>query len=333
MKVSFLVTYYNQKEYVRESIQSILKIRKENIEWEILVGDDGSTDGTIDEIEKYVQHDPEHIKLFVMPREEGKKYFSIQRASQNRLNLLSHATGDFFCILDGDDFYCDSEFLMDTIGVFEQNPGVSVVGFGYRYYKNEAYGKSSTLPACENNQRVDTRSYLKRWYLHAGACVYRKCFDKDRIEYIKQLGYFDDNDIIINSLCFGEMYAINKSVYAYRQTGKSVYTSMDALEQAVLNVQGYDVDCAIAPQFSDELLERNAYSILLCYFKRKCLKKQLDTKWEIYISASKQIPKSLLLGFFKEESSLSTDTKQIVWKACSRKPLTAIKLLAKTRVQ
>ena len=77
MKVSFLITYYNQKEYVHESIQSVLKIRKSNIEWEILVGDDGSTDGTIEEIEKYVKTDPEHIKLFIMPRERGKKYFSV----------------------------------------------------------------------------------------------------------------------------------------------------------------------------------------------------------------------------------------------------------------
>ena len=69
---------------------------------------------TVGEIEKYVKTDPEHIKLFIMPRERGKKYFSVQRASQNRLNLLSHASGDFFCTLDGDDFYCDSEFLMEV---------------------------------------------------------------------------------------------------------------------------------------------------------------------------------------------------------------------------
>lgn len=333
MKISFLITYYNQKEYVHESIQSVLKIRKDNIEWEILIGDDGSTDGTIEEIDKYVQHDPEHIKLFVMPREEGKKYFSVQRASQNRLNLLSHATGDLFCTLDGDDFYSDSEFLMDAIRVFEQNPDVSIVGFGYRYYKDGTYGDSFTLPAGENERRVDTKAYLRTWYLHAGACVHRKCFDNDRIEYLRRIGYFDDNDIVINSLNYGGMFAVNRAIYAYRQTGQSVYTSMNALEQAILNVQGYDVDCAIAPQFRDELLKRNAYNILLCYFKRRCLKTQLGTKWKIYISASKQIPKSLLLEFFKEEGRLSTDTKKIIWEVCYRKPLTAMKLLVKTKVQ
>lgn len=40
MKVSFLVTYYNQKEYVQQSLDSILAIEKP-CEWEIIVGDDG----------------------------------------------------------------------------------------------------------------------------------------------------------------------------------------------------------------------------------------------------------------------------------------------------
>lgn len=332
MKVSFLITYYNQKEYVHESIQSVLKIRKSNIEWEILVGDDGSTDGTIEEIEKYVKTDPEHIKLFIMPRERGKKYFSVQRASQNRLNLLSHASGDFFCTLDGDDFYCDSEFLMEAIDVFEQDPDVSIVGFGYRYYKDGAYGENFTLPAGENERRVDTKAYLRTWYLHAGACVHRRCFDENRIEYIKQIGYFDDNDIVINSLCYGKMFAINRPIYAYRQTGESVYTSMSTLEQAVLNVQGYDVDCVIAPQYKDELLERNVDSILTTYFKRKELKELLGEKYETYLLTSEHLPNSLLTSFLKGDWASSNIVRDSVKKICKVAPYTLIKTAIKSRM-
>ena len=75
MKVSFLVTYYNQKEYVKRSLDSILEIDKP-CDWEILVGDDGSSDGTIEEVYKYVEMYPDNIKLYIMPRENGKKYDS-----------------------------------------------------------------------------------------------------------------------------------------------------------------------------------------------------------------------------------------------------------------
>ena len=56
MKVSFLVTYYNQQDYVEESMNSILNIKKE-FDWEILVGDDGSTDGTLEKIEEFVKQE------------------------------------------------------------------------------------------------------------------------------------------------------------------------------------------------------------------------------------------------------------------------------------
>ena len=87
MKISFLVTYYNQKEYVKQSIESILAIEKP-CDWEILVGDDGSTDGTIQEVKRYIEEYPDRIKMYVMPRENGKNYDSVKRASANRLNIL-----------------------------------------------------------------------------------------------------------------------------------------------------------------------------------------------------------------------------------------------------
>ena len=67
MKVSFLVTYYNQKEYVKQSMESILAIDKP-CDWEILVGDDGSTDGTIEVVNEYIKQYPSQIKLYIMPR-------------------------------------------------------------------------------------------------------------------------------------------------------------------------------------------------------------------------------------------------------------------------
>ena len=58
MKISFLVTYYQQERFVRQSLDSILAIKKPE-EWEILVGDDGSTDGTVQEVQKYIDRDPD----------------------------------------------------------------------------------------------------------------------------------------------------------------------------------------------------------------------------------------------------------------------------------
>ena len=270
MKISFLVTYYNQEQYVRKSLDSILAIEKPD-EWEILVGDDGSSDQTVEIVREYIKEYPQHIKLYVMPRDPNEKYDSVRRASANRLNLLEKMTGDIFCTLDGDDYFCDTNFICEAENIFIDNIDITIVAFGYRYVLNDQLGKEFILPAGVTNRRVDKNLFLRKFYLHAGGCVHRKCFDNKRIEYIKQLGYFDDNNIVINSLNYGEMFAVNRPIYAYRQTGQSVYTSMNELEQAVLNVQGMDVDIRLIDKsLKNIVIERYSTAVLLLYiWKRK----------------------------------------------------------------
>ena len=73
VKISFCVTYYNQAKFVEQSINSILAI-KMPCDYEILIGDDGSTDDTLEKIKEFQNLYPDKIKYFIMPREKDKKY-------------------------------------------------------------------------------------------------------------------------------------------------------------------------------------------------------------------------------------------------------------------
>lgn len=271
IKVSFLVTYYNQKEYVKQSIESILAIEKP-CDWEILVGDDGSTDGTIEEIQEYVKQYPEKVKLYVMPRENGKKYNAVKRASANRLNLLNHSSGDFFCTLDGDDYYCDVEFIKESIKIFKKNENVSIISYGYKFVTDGIFGEEQILPTADSY--ISKKNFLKSYYIHAGGCVHRRIFDGERMKYISEIGYFDDNNIVINSLNYGDMYVANRAIYAYRQTGQSIFTSMNEVDKAVLNVQGMDVDLRlINDNLKECIIQRYAESFILMYICKNKLRK------------------------------------------------------------
>lgn len=311
MKVSFLVTYYNQREYVKQSMDSIISIDKP-CDWEILVGDDGSTDGTIEEINKYIVQYPNNIKLYVMPREADKKYDSVRRASANRLNLLEHSKGDIFCTLDGDDFYCDKKFIKEAIEIFNKNKNISIIAYGYNYVNNGIFSDDVILPAEVSCQQIDKRIFLEKFYLHAGGCVHRKVFDDDRIAYIKKLGFFDDNNIVINSLNYGEMYVANRSIYAYRQTGESVYTSMSELEQAILNVQGMDVDIRlIGDEFKESIKRRYAASIILMYIWKNRIRQLFgDDKCQKYKEGCKNLRPSFCYNILKY-NKLSKKEKDI----------------------
>lgn len=291
MKVSFMVTYYNQKEYVCQSLDSILAIRK-SFDWEILVGDDGSNDGTTDVVNEYIARYPEHISLYVMDREPGKKYEIVRRASANRLNLVQHMTGDYFCFLDGDDRYIDTEFIARGLEVFQAQENCSVVAFGYQYFSQ----KQGVLSTCMLNPGiVKTSTYLAEGlFVHVGACLLKNCFTPDRVAYLESIGYYDDNNIVINNLHYGSMYAIDLPVYSYLQIDNSTYNAMSFTEQVVLNAQGHDVDRLLLPEQEDALVKRNAVTLLRAIYLRRKLKRLLgQEKWERYLAGCAQIPESL----------------------------------------
>lgn len=313
MKISFLVTYYNQEKYVRQSLDSLLAIEKpEN--WEILVGDDGSSDSTVSIVKEYIQKYPDHISLHVMPRDPGVHYAPVMRASANRLNLLEKCTGDYFCVLDGDDWYCDRAFAKEALAIMESQPDISVVLFGYQHVTDGVVEQCVTLPEAFDGRRVDPEVYLKSYYIPSGACVHRKSYGTERLAYLKKIGYFDDNDIVINSVHYGGLYCICRVVYSYRQTGISLYNSMNSLEQAVLNVQGYDVDNKLVfPKYQTVILYRNRFQIITVFIWRKEIEKIVgENKYQGYLNSSKNIYPSLLVDMLSFDTLTATKKMNII---------------------
>ena len=288
MKISFLVTYYQQERFVRQSMDSILAIKKPE-EWEILVGDDGSTDGTVQEVQKYIDRDPEHIRLWVMSRDPKAKYNSVQRASANRLNLVRHATGDCYCLMDGDDFYTDTEFALDAIKILNSSSEGSVIGFDTWMYQ-DGTPVEPRRKGKEKTAAVPRKRYLRWQYTHAGACVIRNDFSAEKLQMLEKLGSFDDNDIVMNALTYGKLIRINRPVYAYRQTNGSVYSSMNLGERAALNVVGMGAGLKImGPVWTRDVEARFATAVWIAWFMRKTLRGELpEQKYQSYLNGCRK---------------------------------------------
>lgn len=297
-KVSFLVTYYNQQKYVGQSLDSIFAIRfPNNCEYEILVGDDGSSDNTLTEVQKYADKYPGVIRVFTMPRQSGVKYNPIKRASANRLNLLSHVSGDYYCILDGDDWYCDFEFISEGITKLEAEKTLSVCAFGFQYVTDGICEK------CESNMHQGTISaeeYLLRAYTHAGACLLRNVYSPEYIEIMKSLGYFDDNNIVIANLNFGDLFFIDRVIYSYRQTGKSIWTSISLFEQKVINAFDYDINIKYGSKYPNEIKQRHFGALRHVYIRRKSFLRLLGKeKAEKYLSMAELLPDSMFMKLIR----------------------------------
>ena len=91
MLVSIIVPVYNVAPYLREALDSIVNQTYKDLE--ILIIDDGSTDGSSAICEEYASKDP-RIRLI---------HQSNKGLSGARNTGLEHATGDYVAFIDSDD--------------------------------------------------------------------------------------------------------------------------------------------------------------------------------------------------------------------------------------
>jgi len=304
---SFLVTYFNQAEYVKRSLDSILK-QKMQSPYEILICDDGSTDGTIEIVREYVKRYPDIMKIFVMQRELKKKYNSVERVSASRKRLLQESKGEFFCFLDGDDFYYDDEFVDKAIDVFshDNDKEISVVSFNYAI--DNGSGRQRPAKGIKKTGIVKKEFYICNFYIHSGACIFRKDYN-NYVSGIKKSWQYDDNDIVLYGLKYGEMFHINHTVYAYVQHNDSSYNEMSFVEKSLLNCLGFDTDLSLLPELKNQLVLRYEISIIALYYnKNKILSKVPNEKLEIYNRLSKDYEFSLTNAFLNP----NTDNKKII---------------------
>lgn len=125
MKISVIVPVFNEAQTVGHLIERVLAVQLGNVEREIIVVNDGSTDRSYDVLERIGARWPHLVKIYHHERNRGKGA-AIRTA-------LKHVTGDIVITQDADLEY-DPEEYPRLLALFE-DPSVMVV-YGSRNLRN-----------------------------------------------------------------------------------------------------------------------------------------------------------------------------------------------------
>lgn len=111
--VSVCCITYNHEKYINEAIDSFL-MQETDFPFEIVIGEDCSTDNTRKIVEKYKEMYPNIIKLIVSENNVG--------AQANFQRTNEACIGEYMALCEGDDYWTDKNKLQIQKDFLESNP-------------------------------------------------------------------------------------------------------------------------------------------------------------------------------------------------------------------
>jgi glycosyltransferase involved in cell wall biosynthesis len=199
--VSVHVATYQHVDFIKTCIDSIL-VQQTTFPFELIIGEDFSTDGTREIIFDYARTYPEKIRVITAD-------FNVKQ-SANHIRSIRACRGTYVALCDGDDAWTDPFKLQKQVDFLEQNPDYSMCYHSHQIRKNgqlnpAIYPKNPTdfseveLIGCPSGMAVCTK-------------MVRNVFNNLDLDVI----YFFHGDFSINAL----MGTYGKSKYlAYVRPG------------------------------------------------------------------------------------------------------------------
>lgn len=123
--VSVFVITYNHEAFIGAAIESALR-QKATFEYEIVIGEDCSKDGTAAICEDYARRYPDKIRYF------GRKTNYGMMA--NAIATFRDCRGKYIAFLEGDDYWNDPEKLQKQVDLLEQDSRIGMVHSDFDIY-------------------------------------------------------------------------------------------------------------------------------------------------------------------------------------------------------
>lgn len=219
MKISFIVPVYNVEEYLARCLESILAVK--SVDWECILIDDGSTDGSWKMIRAYSEKYPD--KFIAQHKENG----GVSSARNMGLELV---TGDRIMFVDPDDYLFPEAdgFFEYVMNEFDDKDQIL-----YKYLMVYDDGSVKEVRELQNiysdyNEMIFQNALIGFW---AASCTLQLF----KTSIVKKYNIrFDESMRIREDLNFSLDYIIHscsaapfdKSIYAYYQRGNSAVTKI-----------------------------------------------------------------------------------------------------------
>lgn len=234
MLLSVRLMTYNHENFIIEALTSI-NAQQTNFEFEVVIGDDFSTDSTLELIKAFKFTNP-NIHVNLLHRVKGETYHALRQKHgriYNFFDILNHCQGNYIALLDGDDYWIDPLKLQKQVDFLEQNKE-----YGFCFTRFKTYNESLKTFKIDSNSRYfenqsdfvefNTNVFVKGWHIGTQTLVFKNSL----FPYcgIKKYTFFRDVYLIAEMLMLQNGVCLNDICAVYRLHNQSIHSSVDTLK-------------------------------------------------------------------------------------------------------
>jgi glycosyltransferase involved in cell wall biosynthesis len=190
--VSIIIIFFNGEEFLEEAIESIFSQTYAN--WELLLVDDGSTDGSTEIALRYSKQFPQQIRYLEHDQHQNRGM------SATRNLGIRHAKGEYLIFLDSDDVWIP-QCLNTLVAIFNHHPEINAAYGNTLYWRS--WAQNSEHVAEDNCDHVAelthhpntifSPSQLLTLFINDGATVPCICSLMVKRSLIETIGGFEES--------------------------------------------------------------------------------------------------------------------------------------------
>lgn len=218
--VSVFVMVYNHEKYLHECLDGIL-MQKCNFPFNIVVGEDCSTDRSQEILVKYNESYPGKFKLLLHEKNIG--------AVANQNTVFSGCTGKYIAICEGDDYWTDPLKLQKQLDFLEANPDFSIC-FHAVEEVSENNSHHQILKTFPTEKEYTIEDLAKENFIHTPSVIFRN--NMKTLPAWIHYSPIGDYPLHMLNAQFGKIKYFPQKMAAYR-IGSGVWTNLHLSERIV----------------------------------------------------------------------------------------------------
>lgn len=232
--VSVCIFTYNHEKYIADCIESVL-MQHTDFDFEVVIGEDYSTDSTRRICEKYLSNFPDKIRLLDRGKNLG--------ICHNYFDTLQNCKSKYIAIIDGDDYWIDPLKLQLQYNYLEKNQDINLV-FHQAIIINEIANSSLRFFVQNRKDFYSFSDILDKWIIATGTIFFRS----ESMVYPDFLLHTHNFDLAIQLLLTrnnNRVGYIDRTMSVYRinegsNTNKVEYNILKTIDRQVLLFNEFD---------------------------------------------------------------------------------------------